>query len=235
MKYEETMAEKYLNSLGLGQAVFEPDGNVPPDFVLDGSIAVEVRRLNKQVEVAGETEGIEQAAIPLKKVVDKTLKKFDSLYSGNSYFVLYTYGRPLAPMALLSKKLELALDAFVQGPMSTPTKLDIDPSFRIQIVSAANPISGRFFVLASDRDLQRGGWIVEDMMNNIRHCSDEKAAKVAAYRAKYPTWWLLLVDFIGYGIDQFDQDQLTVTANVRHTWDKLIILSPQEPLRAFEQ
>jgi hypothetical protein len=47
MKSEERIAENYLTSLGFENVVFEPDGNIPPDFFVDDRIAVEVRRLNQ--------------------------------------------------------------------------------------------------------------------------------------------------------------------------------------------
>ncbi len=47
MNRDERIVEGYLNSLNLGKAVYEPDGKVPPDFLVDGRIAIEVRRLNQ--------------------------------------------------------------------------------------------------------------------------------------------------------------------------------------------
>lgn len=46
MKPEEKIANKYLEQQGLGSPVFEPDGNISPDFTLSRQIAIEVRRLN---------------------------------------------------------------------------------------------------------------------------------------------------------------------------------------------
>ncbi len=47
MDQSESHARDYLEHLGLGRVVYQPDGNVPPDFLVDGRIAVEVRRLNE--------------------------------------------------------------------------------------------------------------------------------------------------------------------------------------------
>jgi hypothetical protein len=47
MNREEKVAKTYLEKLGLGEVLFEPNGNVPPDFLINGRIAVEVRRLNQ--------------------------------------------------------------------------------------------------------------------------------------------------------------------------------------------
>jgi hypothetical protein len=47
MNSKEKIAQNYLVSLGFKDIVFEPDGNIPPDFAVEGKIAVEVRRLNQ--------------------------------------------------------------------------------------------------------------------------------------------------------------------------------------------
>ena len=43
----ETAVDRFLRHSGFTDLVFEPDGNIPPDFVVEGRIAVEVRRLNQ--------------------------------------------------------------------------------------------------------------------------------------------------------------------------------------------
>ena len=43
---DEKIVYKYLQSLGYTDIIYEPDGNIPPDFLIDDTIAVEVRRLN---------------------------------------------------------------------------------------------------------------------------------------------------------------------------------------------
>jgi hypothetical protein len=44
MNRDETLVDKYLRSLGLGEVVYEPDGKVPPVFLVGRRIAVEARR-----------------------------------------------------------------------------------------------------------------------------------------------------------------------------------------------
>jgi hypothetical protein len=36
MNREEKITEAYLKSLGFKDVIFEPDGNIPPDFSIDG-------------------------------------------------------------------------------------------------------------------------------------------------------------------------------------------------------
>ncbi len=67
---ERTILE-YLQNQDLGDVVYEPDGNVPPDFLVNGRIAVEVRRLNENVETDEGHRGLEEIAKPLNVLVRK--------------------------------------------------------------------------------------------------------------------------------------------------------------------
>lgn len=61
-------------------------------------------------------------------------------------------------------------------------------------------LTGPTFTLGSRVDADSGGWRLAELERNLGLCIAEKTAKVAAYRARYPEWWLLLVDQIGYGL-----------------------------------
>ena len=52
---------------------YEPDGNIPPDFLLDNRIAVEVRRLNENMNVGGQMRGLESEDISVSKVIRAVL------------------------------------------------------------------------------------------------------------------------------------------------------------------
>jgi hypothetical protein len=69
---------------------------------------------------------------------------------------------------------------------------------------------------------------------NLRICVAEKSRKVARVRAKYPEWWLLLVDHIGHGLSNFDREQFRQQLGMVHDWDKIILVNPLDPKRAFE-
>lgn len=66
MDTSEQVAFDYLSSRGFISVVYEPDGNVPPDFLVDGRIAVEVRRLNQHEETPNGPRGLEDVAFPLE-------------------------------------------------------------------------------------------------------------------------------------------------------------------------
>ena len=59
MKVEEQMAKTYLEHLEYQDIVFEPDGNIPPDLLLNGNIALEVRRFNQYFRNGDKKEALE--------------------------------------------------------------------------------------------------------------------------------------------------------------------------------
>ena len=74
MNRDESIAETFLKSLGLGTVTYEPDGNISPDFLLDSRIAIEVRRLNENVNVGGQVRGLESEHISVGKVIRAVLE-----------------------------------------------------------------------------------------------------------------------------------------------------------------
>ena len=95
MNKEERIVKAYLRSLGFKDIIFEPDGNIPPDFLIDSRIGVEVRRLNQHFFTKGEVRGLEETRIPLFKLVESSLGEFDSQYNGLSYWVSIRFHRPV--------------------------------------------------------------------------------------------------------------------------------------------
>lgn len=53
MKKDEIKAKIFLESIGfpVDDIIYEPDGNIPPDFLVKPSLAIEVRRLNKHIQL----------------------------------------------------------------------------------------------------------------------------------------------------------------------------------------
>ena len=90
------------------------------------------------------------------------------------------------------------------------------------------------FLWSGGEDGDSGGFVVHEMLKNLRLCVEEKTLTVAAHRHRYPTWWLLFIDLIGWVLDEYDRQQLRAHWDMTHNWDKIILVSPQNPLLAFE-
>ena len=75
------------------------------------------------------------------------------------------------------------------------------------MLRAGRPYSD-FFVLGGHTDGDSGGFVLSEMDRNIRICVVQKTKKIARVRDKYPHWWLVLVDRIGYGLRDSDREEL---------------------------
>ena len=89
------------------------------------------------------------------------------------------------------------------------------------------------FVLAGSADRQSGGWLINEMERNLSHCIIEKTQKIAPYQAKYPNCWLVLPDYIGFGLDDLDRQDFRRTFTITHIFQKIILLDPSGSQSAF--
>jgi hypothetical protein len=230
MDIAEKHVEKYLKCSGFSTVVYEPDGNVPPDFLADDRVAVEVRRLNQKFDDGTNTRGLEEVRIPLWNNVKKLVESL-GVPQGNSYYVFLRFSRPVGRWKTLKPVLARQLKALQATPPTKITKI-VAGNVQLEIRPAPKPMKTHF-VLIGQSDEQSGGWIVEEINKNLQHCVQEKTEKIKAFKAKYPEWWLVLPDLIGYGLDAFDKEELRKQLSFAHTWDKIILLDPNNPCDAF--
>jgi hypothetical protein len=90
------------------------------------------------------------------------------------------------------------------------------------------------FVLGGYSDRDAGGWLLAEMERNLTICIGEKSKKIEPYRAKYPDWWLVLVDHIGVGLSNYDRELFSERVRVRHNWDRVVLLDRHDHTRALE-
>ncbi|MFA5825887.1 MAG: hypothetical protein WC825_07935 [Gallionellaceae bacterium] len=236
MDESEQLVEKYLLALNRGAVVFEPDGNIPPDFSLGGSIGVEVRRLNQNYErLDGSTEGLEELSIPLWQRLQKVLPTLGSSINGESWFVCIDFRRPVGPRKSLDADIKLALLSFMRNTPRTATTIKIAKNFEIDLLRAEKDL-GSFFLLGASSDDDSGGWVMGEVEKNLRLCLSVKERKIAPHRDKYSEWWLVLTDHIDYSMDLGDREVFCaeVMPNIQHTFDKIILIDPCDYCRVFE-
>lgn len=173
MDESEQLVEKYLLALSRGAVVFEPDGNIPPDFSLDGSIAVEVRRLNQNYERPdGSMEGLEELAIPLWQRLQRVLPTLGSSINGETWFVRMDFRRPVGPWNPLQAKIKHALLSFMRSTSRTPTTIKIDKNFELALFRAAKEQES-FFLLGESNDDDSGGWVMQNQWYRSRFLFNE--------------------------------------------------------------
>jgi hypothetical protein len=214
--------------------VYEPDGKVPPDFLIDGRIAVEVRRLNENERTATGHRGLEEVSKPLNALVEKAIAAMGPPVDGTTWFVFYSYRRPLPPWRKLDKLLRNALREIRERPNLATQKLRVASKLRLSFTRASK-VHPNLFILGSWSDHDSGGFVISDMAQNLRICIAEKSLKISRVSRRYPEWWLALDDRIGYGdLDEGDRNQLRKLIQPDHPWSKIILVNPLNPSSGFE-
>lgn len=231
MNFDEKQARKFLIELGYSDLVFEPDGNVPPDFLINGIIAVEVRRLNEHYFGNEKTKGLSDDAVPLRNKISRLLDEFGPPINDESWFVSYHFNRPLGNWKKMKSEIQLALNNFLHSSKSNRVILK-NQSIQIDVFKANGPLDC-MFNLGASLDLQSGGFLLSMMKSNIDHCINEKLSKIVNYRSRYKEWWLVLVDFIGHSLSNRNRKQFRKSIDIEHTWDKVILLSPDDHTKYF--
>ncbi|MGC2504184.1 MAG: hypothetical protein WA400_18810, partial [Silvibacterium sp.] len=205
--------------------IHEPDGNVTPDFLVDGRIAVEVRRLNQnEITESGKPKGLEVLQFALNNSIREVLASFGPAKNGTCWLVGYRFSRPLPNLTEIKQKVLEVLTAFRDG-LTEDREFLIADRLTLNLAPATNAWPD-YFVLGGFSDRNAGGWLEHELKKNIEICVREKTKKIARARAKYPEWWLVLIDRIGYG------DKGTIS--IEHDWNKIILVNPLNPEHGYE-
>jgi hypothetical protein len=222
MNRDESCVNAYLRSLNLGDVIFEPDGQVPPDFLIGGRIAVEVRRLNQHHVVEGRRRGLEEDSIPLRQSIVRMLAEFPNAIADRSWWVFFRLKRPFSSWQVLKPSVEVTLRNYLASPVDGILEFPIEAGFSIRIAPSSERLD-QTFMLGGWTDLDSGGWVVSEIIRNLDAYVPEKSKKVAPFRNKYPTWWLVFVDYIGLAREGADVAQHFARPD---DWDRLILVSP---------
>jgi hypothetical protein len=233
MKKEEEWAENYLKHCGYPahEINFEPDGNVPPDFLVQKTIAIEVRRLHQHwTSPAGDEIPLECAAVPVAKILTRLLDSFGAPSNGVSWLVRERIKRPFSMKKeewepiVKNELLKLQSGLFPDKKH----KVVLHDHFRIEFTRMSKPGLKTFMQIDYDDD--KGGWVNEELEKNISLCIAKKTTKIARYKSKYPKWWLVLVDFMFDGRLADDQ-----TLKLSHPeWDRVIVIHPADYSLAYD-
>lgn len=234
MDDSEKLANDYLGYRGFHNIAYEPDGNIPPDFLVDGRIAVEVRRLNQNEATESGFCGLKEIGIRTQEGISKLLAAIGPAASGESWFVFYKFNRPLPNWKQVKPTLRRYLEEFRGDEGRRKTSwVPVGDGLEVKLLPTGEP-HPTFFLSGSSFVNDTGVEVLGETQKNLRICIEEKTRKIARVRHKYPEWWLVLVDRIGYGVDACDQELYREHLKIKHDWDKVIILSPLDPGSAFE-
>ncbi len=234
MNDSERTVNEYLTGLELGRVVFEPDGNHPPDFLVNGRIAVEARRLNENEIVGGGHRGLEVTSKPLHQAVLKALAASGPADSTQSWFVHYSVRRPLPPWKIIETYLKDAVAEFRAHADDPPKMLRLGRSIRLEFQRASRS-HDTLLLLGGYSDCDEGGFLVTDVIRNLRLCIAEKTKKVSRVRHKYSEWWLVLEDRIGYGaLDADDVQAVRAELGPIEGFARVVLVNPLRPTQGLE-
>nr|WP_162486439.1 hypothetical protein [Stenotrophomonas acidaminiphila] len=227
MDSSEIATKELLVHMGFTDIAYEPDGNVPPDFVINGGIAVEVRRLNQNFDDGSGARGLEEVTYPLWQKMTRLVESIAET-NGVSWFVFFRFSRPAPPWKEIELQLRGALLEFTARADKRRMVVLSLPNFEVEVAEASNSLE-TFFCMGGMSDRQAGGWVVSEFIANIEHCASEKLRKTLPFRDKYKSWWLALTNFTGMRLDEKDQDQLRQHLPSQDGWDKILLINPHSP------
>ena len=228
MNREEIIAEKYFKSLGYNNIKFEPNGNRTPDFAINDQIAVEVRRLNK----FHNQQPLEKVEF---KLIPKITNQIESFGSGNhngSAFFGIRYSRPINYNRQIKERINSALHVHA-SKMDSYAEYHITDNLTLDIFPSTKKLRHQYN-LGSYIDLDKSGFVVSKIHNSLKVIIPEKKMKIEKHKTDYHTWWLALIDNIGYGLNEFELNQLRKSIDFNLGFDKVFIIPPLDPIRGKE-
>lgn len=235
----EGVARQYLLQRGINprEIEFEPHGSVPPDFLVRGRVAVEVRRLNQNEQGTDGHHGIEESSIPTRQSIEHVLRSIGPQDTAESWHVSYTIlRRPSVRGRSLKKLLRSALVDFQRWAGRNARdrhRIDLDEGLRLELARSWKPCPS-FFMLGVEVDRRRGGFLLSELIRNIPICIEEKSIKVTPHRHRYREWWLVLVDCIDGHLDPHEEGKLRSRVRVPSVWAQVVIISRRDPTRSLE-
>ncbi|MEZ4942200.1 MAG: hypothetical protein R3D58_15085 [Saprospiraceae bacterium] len=223
---EEQIIIDCLRLQGFEKIEYEPDGNIPPDILLNENIAIEVRRLNQNQSTESGFKGLEQDEYAIHGLLNKIFDGVSDETFERSAFVGYMFERPLPEKKVLKKKVKEILENH-KPIIHEHREYKVSDVFNLRLMPSSKKLRKQFqFGMSSDED--SGGFVVGLIYENLKLIIKEKEEKVKNYRGNYPEWWLAVVDTIGYGLAGIDLEQFHNLPKLEFQFDRILLVSPAD-------
>ncbi len=237
MDAAEEKAKKYLWERGFTDIVHEPDGNIPPDFLVDNKIAIEVSRLNihcENQENGQKPYAYEQYFPKVWQGLEQLLKKFGSTSNGESWYVDFSLVHPFKGWTTIKGDVMKALTQFKESERLPSTRYRIQNSLEISFTKCGTQ-NEYFYAMGGGSEDEMGCLVVGEIYRNLKIVIEKKEQKISEFRYKYSEWWLILIDLISYGhLDSHDLEQLFSLPKIKSIWDKILVINPHDSHIVFE-
>lgn len=238
---EERRAEEWLKSQGYTNIRdLSASRQDPPDFVLDGQIGVEVRRLNWMTDANGKNQGAESLEKPLERTIGKVLEDAGEPPGGYSVDVSCDLLATSLPDTEVTRqqvgqdvdKYVKILDKALQSggaPVSCQKRLDCGLDIHFQPLLTSD--TGEFTLVHVEAATHLRGWPIPDATDNINRCIEEKTEKIKDKIHLNPEWWLVLVDCDGNTSGNREDEWEKIRDGLVDTqpWAKIVVLGVTEP------
>ncbi len=220
---EEKLVIDNLTHQGYENILFEPDGNVPPDILVDNKIAIEVRRLNQNKKTENSFEGLEQDEFSVHGTLRRVMKEVSDENYKKSAFVGYYFNRPIPSKKEIKKFAKEVLENH-KPSIEERREYEYDEYFRMRVFPSEIKLDQQYkYGMSSDGG--SGGFVVSSIYENLKLIIAEKEEKTKNYRNKYSEWWLAVVDTIGYGLSDLDLGQFNNLPKIENQFDRLLLIS----------
>lgn len=239
---DEEVARIWLEMKGYD--CLQPAGD-PPDYVASDRYAVEVRRLNRMVDVNGRTEGEEEFLIPLRDICNEVLASLGPRHSAeHSWYIDINCdseaGEPPKEWKKTKKKRIKATLREVLCAFNGTQGVTIPVGCGISLVCwrAHETLSQRFVL--NQVDDPGSGWILADLIPGIKICIEEKTRKIKDKLnelSELEEWWLILVDHISRGMIASSERYLRAVRDQipsKGPWSRCIVVDYWKPDMYFE-
>lgn len=220
---EEKLVIDNLSYQGYENILFEPDGNIPPDILVDNKIAIEVRRLNQNQKTVNGFKGLEQDEFLVHGILRKIMEEVSDEDYEKSAFVGYYFKRPIPSKNEIKKFAKEVLENH-KSSIDEMREYEYNKYFRMMVFPSEIKLDQQYeYGMSTDGD--SGGFIVSLIYENLKLIISEKEEKTKNYRNKYSEWWLAVVDTIGYGLSDLDLGQLNDLPKIENQFDRLLLIS----------
>lgn len=223
MKVEESLVRDYLLKIGYQNIEYEPNGNFPPDFLLNSEIAVEVRRLNQHYSKEGQHEPLEKLEYSLVPKFLSIIDNFKVPEFKRTKAVTIRFQRPVRKKKEIFIKFQKLIKQESQADYNEKTfHLSENVSIRF---TPLNKKHDKPFILGTINDLDNACLLVAELYKNLKIIIKEKELKVTPHYKKYKKWWLAVVDKIAFNYEDSIIQQLKELPKIETIFEKILIVS----------
>ncbi len=246
---DEICALKWLeNQFERGTDILDrTEGDSPPDFVVGGCVAVEVRRLNWMI---GEKKGLEEIEQPCRNTLRKVLKIVGPPPGGYRVQVDCDFPFPPPDKEVVEREVGRAVKGYSESmraaldsgraPMADREGLACGIEIKyLPYVPRSGPTGdpsiSKFELVNFHLVVPGHGLVVRDSIANINRCIKDKNKKSKNNFDRYRKWCLVLVDntiMVPPSLDEDEWEQIRNGLVGTDRWSRIVVIGPN--LRHFD-